>query len=67
MWLCYLYYFVLFLQKSTTWSFKKHIKFAALGGVLILNDKVPEFFGVFGIILVVLGMVLNSLSREKAL
>lgn len=38
--------------------------FTALGGIFILNDRVPGVFGVIGIVLVVFGMILNSLSRE---
>ncbi|MDU6427934.1 MAG: multidrug resistance efflux transporter family protein [Clostridium perfringens] len=40
--------------------------FTALGGIFILNDRVPGVFGVIGIVLVVFGMILNSLSRENS-
>ncbi|EHK2338280.1 TPA: DMT family transporter [Clostridium perfringens] len=40
--------------------------FTALGGIFILNDRVPGVFGVIGILLVVFGMILNSLSRENS-
>lgn len=40
--------------------------FTALGGIFILNDRMPGRFGVIGIVLVVFGMILNSLSREKS-
>lgn len=40
--------------------------FTALGGIFILNDRVPGVFGVIGIVLVVFGMILNSLSRESS-
>ncbi|MDM0497433.1 multidrug resistance efflux transporter family protein [Clostridium perfringens] len=40
--------------------------FTALGGIFILNDRVLGVFGVIGIVLVVFGMILNSLSRENS-
>ncbi|ELU5587824.1 multidrug resistance efflux transporter family protein [Clostridium perfringens] len=42
------------------------VVFTALGGIFILNDRVPGVFGVIGIVLVVFGMILNSLSRENS-
>jgi len=35
--------------------------FTLLGGVLIFHDKIPTIIGLIGIILVVIGMILNSL------
>lgn len=41
--------------------------FTLLGGVFIFHDKVPTLIGLIGIILVVIGMILNSLvNAEKS-
>lgn len=38
--------------------------FTLLGGIFILNDKIPTTIGIVGIILVVIGMVLNSIIKS---
>jgi drug/metabolite transporter (DMT)-like permease len=38
--------------------------FTLLGGVFIFHDKTPTFIGLIGILLVVIGMILNSLVRS---
>ncbi|ATD54553.1 DMT family transporter [Clostridium chauvoei] len=37
--------------------------FTLLGGIFILNDKIPTTIGIVGITLVVIGMVLNSIIK----
>ena len=39
--------------------------FTLLGGVFIFHDKVPTLIGLIGIILVVIGMILNSLVKSE--
>lgn len=39
--------------------------FTLLGGVFIFHDKVPTLIGLIGIILVVIGMILNSLVNPE--
>lgn len=42
--------------------------FTLIGGTLFLGDSIPDFLGAFGILLIVFGMILNSLlstSHEK--
>ena len=38
--------------------------FTLLGGVFIFHDKVPTLIGLIGIILVVIGLILNSLIKS---
>ena len=38
--------------------------FTLLGGVFIFHDKIPTLIGLIGIILVVIGMILNSLIKS---
>jgi len=38
--------------------------FTMLGGVFIFHDKIPTLIGLMGIMLVVIGMILNSLVKE---
>ena len=38
--------------------------FTLLGGIFILNDKIPTTMGIVGMILVVIGMVLNSIIKS---
>jgi drug/metabolite transporter (DMT)-like permease len=38
--------------------------FTLLGGVFILHDKIPTLIGLIGIMIVVLGMILNSLIKS---
>ncbi|MDD3141154.1 MAG: multidrug resistance efflux transporter family protein, partial [Lachnospiraceae bacterium] len=38
--------------------------FTLLGGVFIFHDKIPTLIGLIGIILVVIGMILNSLIES---
>lgn len=38
--------------------------FTLLGGILVLGDELPTVWGYVGILLVVIGMVLNSLATE---
>jgi len=38
--------------------------FTLLGGVFIFHDKIPTFISLIGIILVVIGMILNSLIKS---
>ncbi|WP_160691790.1 multidrug resistance efflux transporter family protein [Clostridium sp. C2-6-12] len=38
--------------------------FTLLGGVFLFHDKIPTFIGLIGILLVVLGMILNSIIRS---
>lgn len=38
--------------------------FTLLGGVFIFHDKTPTFIGLIGILLVVIGMILNSLVKS---
>lgn len=40
------------------------VVFTLLGGVFIFNDKIPTFISLIGILLVVIGMVLNSLTES---
>ena len=40
------------------------VVFTLLGGVFIFNDKTPTFISLIGILLVVIGMVLNSLTES---
>lgn len=40
------------------------VLFSILGGVLIFGDKNPSVIGYFGIILIVIGMMLNSFHKE---
>jgi len=39
--------------------------FTLLGGVFIFHDKIPTLIGLMGIMLVVIGMILNSLIKSK--
>lgn len=38
--------------------------FTLLGGVFIFGDKIPTFIGLIGIMLVIIGMILNSLIKS---
>ncbi|WP_238916858.1 multidrug resistance efflux transporter family protein [Clostridium sp. YIM B02555] len=38
--------------------------FTLLGGVFIFHDKIPTFIGLIGALLVVVGMILNSLNKS---
>lgn len=38
--------------------------FTLLGGVFLFHDKIPTFIGLIGILLVALGMILNSIIRS---
>jgi drug/metabolite transporter (DMT)-like permease len=38
--------------------------FTLLGGVFIFHDKIPTLVGFIGILLVIIGMILNSLIQS---
>lgn len=40
------------------------VLFSILGGVLLFGDKSPSFMGYLGILLIIVGMILNSFHRE---
>lgn len=42
------------------------VVFTMLGGILILNDRVPTSIGIIGMVLVILGMILNSISPKTS-
>ena len=40
------------------------VVFTLLGGIFIFHDKIPTLIGLIGIILVIIGMILNCLTEK---